>query len=129
MLVILEFKFLLFAGCQGGIGQGKVISSGISGGGGHGGKGGDGSYSGDHAEGGPAYGHADLPCELGSGSGNVSASSTAGGGIIGIKYCISTIIVALYSVIVPLNSTFVVQIFSDGFFGAISAKPLPFWLN
>jgi len=28
------------------------------------------------------YGHADLPCELGSGSGNVSGSSTAGGGII-----------------------------------------------
>ena len=105
-----------------------MIRSGISGGGGHGGKGGDGSYSGDHADGGPAYGHADLPCELGSGSGNVSASSTAGGGIIGIKYCIS-IILALYSVSVPLNSTSVLQIFSDGFFGAISAYPLPFWLN
>ncbi|OEL17997.1 hypothetical protein BAE44_0020981 [Dichanthelium oligosanthes] len=69
-------------GCRGGIGQGKTLNSGISGGGGHGGKGGDGIYSGEHADGGSAYGHAYLPCELGSGSGNVSASSTAGGGII-----------------------------------------------
>ncbi|XP_066361096.1 uncharacterized protein [Miscanthus floridulus] len=69
-------------GCRGGIGQGKMLSSGLSGGGGHGGKGGDGIYNGGHAEGGSAYGHADLPCELGSGSGNVSGSSTAGGGII-----------------------------------------------
>jgi hypothetical protein len=101
---ILEFKFLLFAGCRGGIGHGKMLGCGVCGGGGHGGKGGDGIYSGDHAEGGPTYGHADLPCELGSGSGNVSASSTAGGGIIGIKYCIY-IIFALCSAIVPLNST------------------------
>ncbi|WVZ96825.1 hypothetical protein U9M48_042413 [Paspalum notatum var. saurae] len=69
-------------GCRGGIGRGKMLSSGLSGGGGHGGKGGDSVYSGGHAEGGAAYGNADLPCELGSGSGNVSASSTAGGGII-----------------------------------------------
>ncbi|KAL6608326.1 hypothetical protein ACP70R_041389 [Stipagrostis hirtigluma subsp. patula] len=69
-------------GCRGGIGRGKMLGSGISGGGGHGGKGGDGIYSGSHAKGGSAYGNADLPCELGSGSGNVSASSTAGGGII-----------------------------------------------
>ncbi|XP_062230954.1 uncharacterized protein LOC133928568 isoform X2 [Phragmites australis] len=69
-------------GCRGGIGRGKMLSSGLSGGGGHGGKGGEGIYSVSHAEGGPAYGNADLPCELGSGSGNDSASSTAGGGII-----------------------------------------------
>ncbi|AQK84594.1 hypothetical protein ZEAMMB73_Zm00001d037696 [Zea mays] len=69
-------------GCRGGIGRGKMLSSGFSGGGGHGGKGGDGIYNGGHVEGGSAYGHADLPCELGSGSGNVSGSSTAGGGII-----------------------------------------------
>ena len=61
-----------------------MLSSGLSGGGGHGGKGGDGFYSGSHAVGGAAYGSADLPCELGSGSGNVNTTfSTAGGGIIG----------------------------------------------
>uniref|UniRef100_M8CAJ7 DUF8003 domain-containing protein n=1 Tax=Aegilops tauschii TaxID=37682 RepID=M8CAJ7_AEGTA len=71
------------AGCRGGIGRGGMLSSGLSGGGGHGGKGGDGFYSGKHSGGGAAYGSADLPCELGSGSGNVSTtSSTAGGGII-----------------------------------------------
>ncbi|KAG8067383.1 hypothetical protein GUJ93_ZPchr0005g14410 [Zizania palustris] len=70
-------------GCRGGIGRGRMLSSGLSGGGGHGGKGGDAFYSGSHAGGGTAYGNADLPCELGSGSGNVSTtSSTAGGGII-----------------------------------------------
>jgi hypothetical protein len=72
------------AGCRGGIGRGGMLGSGFSGGGGHGGKGGDGFYSGSHAGGGAAYGSADLPCELGSGSGNVSTTSwTAGGGIIG----------------------------------------------
>ncbi|KAL6897842.1 hypothetical protein ACP4OV_006801 [Aristida adscensionis] len=69
-------------GCRGGIGRGKMLGNRIGGGGGHGGKGGDGIYSDSHAEGGSTYGSADLPCELGSGSGNVSASSTAGGGII-----------------------------------------------
>ncbi|XP_006655064.3 uncharacterized protein LOC102713187 [Oryza brachyantha] len=70
-------------GCRGGIGRGRMLNSGLSGGGGHGGKGGDAFYSGSHAGGGTAYGNADLPCELGSGSGNASTSySTAGGGII-----------------------------------------------
>ncbi|XXG64223.1 hypothetical protein AAC387_Pa05g2227 [Persea americana] len=70
-------------GCRGGVGRGKVSSSGLSGGGGHGGKGGDGYYEGSSIEGGVAYGNADLPCELGSGSGNDSiVGSTAGGGII-----------------------------------------------
>jgi hypothetical protein len=79
--------FFMMAGCRGGIGRGGMLSSGLSGGGGHGGKGGDGFYSGSHAGGGAAYGSADLPCELGSGSGNVSTtSSTAGGGIIGNSY-------------------------------------------
>lgn len=64
-----------------------MLSSGICGGGGHGGKGGDGVYKGDLADGGPTYGNADLPCELGSGSGNDSTElSTAGGGIIGSTY-------------------------------------------
>ncbi|WVZ72633.1 hypothetical protein U9M48_021058 [Paspalum notatum var. saurae] len=70
-------------GCQTGVGHGKMLSSGISGGGGHGGNGGDGLYNGNHAEGGSAYGNADLPCELGSGSGNgTTGFSTTGGGII-----------------------------------------------
>ncbi|XP_057959544.1 uncharacterized protein LOC131152008 [Malania oleifera] len=70
-------------GCAGGIGRGKVLSNGLGSGGGHGGKGGDGRFNGSCVEGGASYGNADLPCELGSGSGNDSFSgSTAGGGII-----------------------------------------------
>ncbi|CAL5435672.1 unnamed protein product [Camellia sinensis] len=69
--------------CTGGVGRGKVLSSGPSSGGGHGGIGGVGCYNDTCIEGGIAYGDADLPCELGSGSGNESlAGSTAGGGII-----------------------------------------------
>ncbi|XAR70820.1 hypothetical protein NMG60_11027825 [Bertholletia excelsa] len=70
-------------GCIGGVGKGMVLSSGIGSGGGHGGKGGEGCYNGSYIEGGIVYGNSDLPCELGSGSGNESvAGSTAGGGII-----------------------------------------------
>jgi len=78
---------LQISGCRTGVGQGKMLSSGVSGGGGHGGKGGDGLYNGSHADGGATYGNADLPCELGSGSGNATTQfSTAGGGIIGITF-------------------------------------------
>ena len=71
-------------GCTGGVGRGKVLNNGLAGGGGHGGKGGEGYYDGSFIEGGVSYGDADLPCELGSGSGNDSlAGATAGGGIIG----------------------------------------------
>ena len=64
-----------------------MLSSGLRGGGGHGGKGGSGFVDGSRAEGGTTYGNADLPCELGSGSGNdTTGSSTAGGGIIGNIY-------------------------------------------
>lgn len=74
----------MISGCKSGIGQGRLLSSGLSGGGGHGGKGGTGVVNGSEAEGGPTYGNADLPCELGSGSGNETTGlSTAGGGIIG----------------------------------------------
>ncbi|KAL5728944.1 hypothetical protein ACHQM5_001963 [Ranunculus cassubicifolius] len=70
-------------GCTGGLGRGNLLSNGIGGGGGHGGRGGDGYFNGSLADGGITYGNADLPCELGSGSGNDSLSgSTAGGGII-----------------------------------------------
>lgn len=70
-------------GCTGGMGRGKFFVNGLGGGGGHGGKGGDGYYDGNFIEGGVSYGDADLPCELGSGSGNDSlAGATAGGGII-----------------------------------------------
>lgn len=73
-----------FAGCTGGVGRGEVLSNGLGGGGGHGGKGGVGCYNDSCSEGGIRYGNADLPCELGSGSGNESLTgSTAGGGIIG----------------------------------------------
>ncbi|XP_057477166.1 uncharacterized protein LOC130764890 isoform X1 [Actinidia eriantha] len=70
-------------GCMGGMGRGKVLSSGLGSGGGHGGKGGAGCYNGSCIEGGITYGDPNLPCELGSGSGNESfTGSTAGGGII-----------------------------------------------
>ncbi|KAJ9701900.1 hypothetical protein PVL29_003914 [Vitis rotundifolia] len=70
-------------GCTGGVGRGKFLSSGLGSGGGHGGKGGDGCYKGSCVEGGIPYGNADLPCELGSGSGNDTLDgSTAGGGVI-----------------------------------------------
>lgn len=70
-------------GCTGGVGRGHVLSN-VGSGGGHGGKGGLGCYNGSCVEGGISYGNANLPCELGSGSGDESlADSTAGGGIIG----------------------------------------------
>ncbi|XP_015885471.3 uncharacterized protein LOC107420918 isoform X1 [Ziziphus jujuba] len=69
-------------GCTGGVGRGNILSN-ISSGAGHGGKGGDGCFNGSCVEGGISYGNADLPCELGSGTGNdTSGDSTAGGGII-----------------------------------------------
>lgn len=74
----------LCAGCTGGVGRGRIFANGLGAGGGHGGKGGDGYYNGTFIDGGVAYGDPDLPCELGSGSGNGSlAGETAGGGIIG----------------------------------------------
>ncbi|CAA3006768.1 uncharacterized protein LOC111368658 isoform X1 [Olea europaea subsp. europaea] len=70
-------------GCTRGVGQGRVLSNGLGSGGGHGGRGGMGCYNGSCVEGGISYGDADLPCELGSGSGNDNlAGSTAGGGIL-----------------------------------------------
>lgn len=70
-------------GCRGGIGQGEVLSSGLGSGGGHGGRGGMGCYNDSCVDGGITYGDANLPCELGSGSGNDSLEiSTAGGGTL-----------------------------------------------
>ncbi|GMI92574.1 hypothetical protein like AT5G11700 [Hibiscus trionum] len=70
-------------GCIGGVGRGNFLYNGIGSGGGHGGKGGLGCYNGSCVEGGISYGTSELPCELGSGSGNESiADSTAGGGVI-----------------------------------------------
>lgn len=72
------------SGCKGGIGRGEVLGGGLGGGGGYGGRGGDGSFNGTRAEGGISYGNLDLPCFIGSGSGNDSiGDSTAGGGIVG----------------------------------------------
>ncbi|KAJ6994791.1 hypothetical protein NC653_017555 [Populus alba x Populus x berolinensis] len=70
-------------GCTGGVGRGSGLSNGIGSGGGHGGKGGSACYNGSCVDGGVSYGDAELPCELGSGSGEENSSvSTAGGGII-----------------------------------------------
>ncbi|CAH9098571.1 unnamed protein product [Cuscuta europaea] len=70
-------------GCIGGLGSGKLFPNGVSGGAGHGGRGGDAYYNGTYMGGGHTYGDADLPCELGSGSGNSSVpGATAGGGIL-----------------------------------------------
>ena len=57
---------------------------GASGGAGHGGRGGKGYFNGSWANGGKKYGSTVLPCELGSGSGNLSSEKfTVGGGVIG----------------------------------------------
>ncbi|XWS70282.1 hypothetical protein CRYUN_Cryun03dG0034800 [Craigia yunnanensis] len=70
-------------GCIGGVGRGNFLDNGIGSGGGHGGKGGLGCYNSSCVEGGISYGNTELPCKLGSGSGNESsADSTAGGGVI-----------------------------------------------
>ncbi|RAL37158.1 hypothetical protein DM860_004080 [Cuscuta australis] len=70
-------------GCIGGLGSGQLLPSGLSGGAGHGGRGGDAYFNGTYVGGGLTYGDADLPCELGSGSGNSSLQgATAGGGIL-----------------------------------------------
>ncbi|KAL4199587.1 hypothetical protein AMTRI_Chr03g51930 [Amborella trichopoda] len=71
-------------GCLEGIGKGKFLKYGAGGGGGHGGSGGAGYYNGKFSEGGPEYGDANLPCELGSGSGGPSEldGQVAGGGMI-----------------------------------------------
>ncbi|RZC50047.1 hypothetical protein C5167_018474, partial [Papaver somniferum] len=72
----------LFSGLHRRCGLSHVLSSGvIGGGGGHGGKGGDGYSDGTFADVGVAYGKADLPCELGIGSGNARFNlSTSGCG-------------------------------------------------
>jgi hypothetical protein len=73
------------AGCKGGLGKGGTSATYAAGGGGHGGVGGQGYFNGSWADGGAAYGNKDLPCELGSGSGNSSTGEvTSGGGIIGM---------------------------------------------
>ncbi|KAG6391223.1 hypothetical protein SASPL_148976 [Salvia splendens] len=70
-------------GCHGGLGQGDVLSNGLGSGGGHGGRGGMGCYDDICVDGGISYGYANLPCELGSGSGSDSLEiSTAGGGTL-----------------------------------------------
>ncbi|MCO5593740.1 hypothetical protein L7F22_047757 [Adiantum nelumboides] len=70
-------------GCEGGIGKGELSRSGAAGGAGHGAKGGRGYYNESWADGGKEYGSSSLPCELGSGSGNItSGRSTRGGGVI-----------------------------------------------
>ncbi|KAB2024707.1 hypothetical protein ES319_D06G104400v1 [Gossypium barbadense] len=70
-------------GCVGGAGRGNFLDNGIGSGSGHGGKGGLACYNGSCVEGGISYGNSELPCELGSGSGNESsADSSAGGGVI-----------------------------------------------
>lgn len=70
-------------GCKGGIGKGGISRTGAAGGGGHGGKGGNGYFNGSWAEGGKEYGSTTLPCELGSGSGNLTSGKVSvGGGVI-----------------------------------------------
>ncbi|KAL6008549.1 hypothetical protein ACLOJK_034062 [Asimina triloba] len=71
-------------GCREGIGRANYNKYGAGGGAGHGGRGGRGVYMGMFGEGGQEYGDADLPCELGSGSGVPSELNghVAGGGLI-----------------------------------------------
>lgn len=87
--------FCSCTGCIGGVGRGNFLYNGIGSGGGHGGKGGLACYNDSCVEGGISYGHRELPCELGSGSGIESPDdSTAGGGIIG-KTLVSFIFTSL----------------------------------
>lgn len=75
------------------MGRGNILSNGIGSGGGHGGKGGDACYNDNCVHGGISYGSPDLPCELGSGSGNGSSTgTTAGGGIIGKLMLVSVLV-------------------------------------
>ncbi|KFK25428.1 hypothetical protein AALP_AA8G114100 [Arabis alpina] len=70
-------------GCKGGVGEGKLLGNGIGSGGGHGGRGGRVCYNNTCVEGGITYGNENLPCELGSGSGDYSPGySSSGGGIV-----------------------------------------------
>ncbi|XP_073122629.1 uncharacterized protein [Henckelia pumila] len=69
-------------GCLGGVGRGSLLSNGLGSGGGHGGRGGKGCYNDSCIEGGISYGDVNLPCELGSGSGNDSLAVSAGAGIL-----------------------------------------------
>ncbi|KAL6555040.1 hypothetical protein OROGR_006298 [Orobanche gracilis] len=70
-------------GCTGGLGRGELLPNGLSSGAGHGGRGGKAYYVGTYVRGGIAYGDSELPCELGSGSGNESLhGATTGGGVI-----------------------------------------------
>ncbi|XP_075489131.1 LOW QUALITY PROTEIN: uncharacterized protein LOC142527987 [Primulina tabacum] len=69
-------------GCIGGVGRGSLLSNGLGSGGGHGGRGGMGCYNDSCIEGGISYGDTNLPCELGSGSGNDSLAVSAGAGIL-----------------------------------------------
>uniref|UniRef100_A0A1D1Z6L0 DUF8003 domain-containing protein n=1 Tax=Anthurium amnicola TaxID=1678845 RepID=A0A1D1Z6L0_9ARAE len=85
--VIIESDGLVSAselGCMEGVGKGKCLRYGAGGGAGHGGKGGSGFYNGTLIDGGKRYGDANLPCELGSGSGGSSelVEHVAGGGMI-----------------------------------------------
>ncbi|KAL8040499.1 hypothetical protein ABFX02_10G102100 [Erythranthe guttata] len=84
-------------GCTGGLGHGELLPNGLSSGAGHGGKGGDAYYEGAYIKGGISYGNAELPCELGSGSGNESLpSATAGGGVIvigSLEHSLSNLVV------------------------------------
>lgn len=76
--------FFPCSGCIGGVGRGEFLDNGIGSGAGHGGKGGLGCYNDSCVQGGISFGNPELPCELGSGSGNESSTdSNAGGGVIG----------------------------------------------
>ncbi|KAK4786549.1 hypothetical protein SAY86_010382 [Trapa natans] len=105
-------------GCSGGLGRGTVIN-GIGSGGGHGGRGGSGCYGNTCIQGGISYGNQEMPCELGSGSGNHSSSgATAGGGVI-----------VMGSVDHPLSRLFIEgSVRSDGqsFQSLFSKEELPF---
>ncbi|XP_051132101.1 uncharacterized protein LOC127252110 [Andrographis paniculata] len=84
-------------GCTGGLGHGEILPNGLSSGAGHGGRGGDAYYESSFISGGAAYGSTELPCELGSGSGNKSLpGSIAGGGVIvmgSVEHSLSRLVV------------------------------------
>lgn len=88
LLCFCDLLGTLSPGCVEGVGKGKYTRHGAGGGAGHGGRGGSGIYNGMQSEGGRKYGDADLPCELGSGTGEPSESNgnVLGGGMIGKNF-------------------------------------------
>lgn len=118
-------------GCQSGIGKGDLSRAGAAGGAGHGGKGGKGYFNGSWADGGKEYGSSLLPCELGSGSGNLtSGKATTGGGVIvigSLEHALSSL--EILGAVTSDGESFQPENISQGGVGGGSGGSLLFFLQ